>query len=212
MISSTTSAGLDLSRDQPLPDVGRDPDVLAHRQEAEQLEPLERAGEAPAGALGRAEVGDVAAVELDPARVRAGSSPVMTLNSVVLPAPFGPDEAGDAAGLGRDADLVERDVAAEADGDVADLKRTPWSSASLRPISRSSSSRSASVHGPVDAPPLERDVGDRLGRLARGLLDGLGLGEAAQRRPATATAAIDDADERPVVDDVGEPQRVDRRR
>ena len=56
--------------------------------------------------------------------------------------------------------VVERDVAAEPDGDVADLKQTPWSSTSLRPIARSSSSTVGVGPRPVDAAPLERDVVD----------------------------------------------------
>ena len=73
MIASTTSAGLSLSCDQPAPDVGRDPDVLAHGEQAEQLEALERAGEPAPGALGGAEAGDVAPVERDPARRSAAA-------------------------------------------------------------------------------------------------------------------------------------------
>jgi hypothetical protein len=61
--------------------------------------------------------------------------------------------------------------------------------------------------GPVDATPLERHVGDLLGRLARRLFDRLRLGQAAQE--AGEGDGHDDAHhERPVVDDVGHPQRV----
>ena len=47
-----------------------------------------------------------------------GCSPLMTLNMVVLPAPLGPMSPVTRPGLGRDRHVVERQVAAEADGDV----------------------------------------------------------------------------------------------
>ena len=57
-----------------LADVGGDPDVLAHGQHVEQLEPLERAGEPEPGPLGRVQLRDVTAVEDDPARRSAGAA------------------------------------------------------------------------------------------------------------------------------------------
>ena len=42
----------------------------------------------------------------------------MTLNSVVLPAPFGPMRPGDPACLGREVDGVEREPPAEANADA----------------------------------------------------------------------------------------------
>ena len=47
-------------------DVGGHPDVVAHREHGEQLEPLEGAAQALAGPLGGAEPGDVAVVEQRP--------------------------------------------------------------------------------------------------------------------------------------------------
>ena len=52
--------------------------------------------------------------------------PVRQLNSVVLPAPFGPDQARDLAGPGLQAGPVERDDAAEADGDLIDDEPGPF--------------------------------------------------------------------------------------
>ncbi len=44
------------------------------------------------------------------------------MTSVVLPAPFGPDEAENLAALQRDADFIDGDEAAETDGHAAGLK------------------------------------------------------------------------------------------
>ena len=136
----------------------------------------------------------------------------MTLNSVVLPAPFGPMSPVTLPGSAARLTVVERDVAAEADGDVTDLKRRhgapPRSSADLAVELRR---RSSSVHGRSMPAPLER----RRPRLAR-----------ARRRPPRPPSArpgrprrrrrrghdaISRIDERPVVDDVGQPQHVARR-
>ena len=49
--------------------LGGDPDVVARRHRAEQLQPLEGAGDAHPGPLGGLHLGDVGAVEQDPASV-----------------------------------------------------------------------------------------------------------------------------------------------
>ena len=49
--------------------LGGDPDVVARRHRAEQLQPLEGAGDAHPGPLRRLHPGDVGAVEQDPASV-----------------------------------------------------------------------------------------------------------------------------------------------
>ena len=51
----------------------------------------------------------------------AGSSPLITLNSVVLPAPFGPMSACRSPGCTRQVDLVDRLEAAEVPRDVSSL-------------------------------------------------------------------------------------------
>ena len=66
-----------------------DLDVFQDSQRLEELDELKRADEpAPCDAL-RREAGDVTAIECDAALGRR-AKPEMTLNSVVLPAPFGP--------------------------------------------------------------------------------------------------------------------------
>ena len=87
-----------VARPQRLRISAGDEDVLAGGERAEHLEPLERAGDARAGPAGAAlERGDVVAVERDTCRRRWRCRPVMTLNSVVLPAPLGPIRPGDGA-------------------------------------------------------------------------------------------------------------------
>ena len=65
-------------------------DVLAHGEAHEQLELLERAGEAEAGPLRRRRARDLLAGEEHLARPAGGAGPDSTPKSVVLPAPLGP--------------------------------------------------------------------------------------------------------------------------
>ena len=71
------------------PHLERDEHVLARGQAAERLEPLERARDAEARPLEGPLAGDVAPSSTTWPGVGV-CRPVMTLNSVVLPAPFGP--------------------------------------------------------------------------------------------------------------------------
>ena len=81
-----------------------------------------------------------------------GWSPQMTLNSVVLPAPFGPMRPVTTPGLGGEVDRVEGEPAAEADADAGDLERahpasTASSGSAASPRAASSSRTSAAVSG-----------------------------------------------------------------
>ena len=98
-------------------DLARDAQVVADRQIGEQLEPLERAGDAEPGPLVRVEPADVAAVEQDPARGRrlqAGDD----VEQRRLARAVRPDQTGDLAGARVEVDVGERAVAAELDGDL----------------------------------------------------------------------------------------------
>ena len=65
-------------------------EVLARRHAREQLDALERAGDAEPGPLVRRHAGEVAAVEGDRAAVGLAGCPSRQLKNVVLPAPLGP--------------------------------------------------------------------------------------------------------------------------
>ena len=62
-------------------------------------------------------------VEERPARSTVSCRPVMTLNSVVLPAPFGPISPVIAPGLDVEVDVADGEVPAEADVGAADLEQ-----------------------------------------------------------------------------------------
>ena len=146
-------------------DVGGDAHVLAHREQAEQLEPLERAREPEPGPLDGRSLRDVAALDAAPAPLLGGSRPVITLNSVVLPAPFGPIEPGDEAGLRREATpssatLPPKRTVTSRTSSAAHARRGPsprrrtsgahsCSSASVHARRRSSSSTSPGSQGSV---------------------------------------------------------------
>ncbi len=72
---------------------GHDHEILQHGHARPFLGDLEGAHEAEAEKLVRPLAGDVLAVELD-AAVIGLVTPAMMLNSVVLPAPFGPISPG----------------------------------------------------------------------------------------------------------------------
>ena len=57
------------------------------------------------------------------AAARGGWSPRITLNRVVLPAPFGADQAGELALADREADVVEDRASAQPNGDPVDGER-----------------------------------------------------------------------------------------
>ena len=69
--------------------------------------------------------GDVLAVEAGPGRCTVSCRPVMTLNSVVLPAPFGPIRPVIEPGLDVEVDVVHGDVPAEAHGGAPHLEQRP---------------------------------------------------------------------------------------
>ena len=78
-------------------DLGGGEHVLADRQRAEDLEALERAGDAEPGALVRLQRGHVGAVEADAAAVEA-LQPADGVEAGRLPGAVGADQAGDDAG------------------------------------------------------------------------------------------------------------------
>ena len=104
--------------DPRVSDLHHDPQVVAHRQVGEQLQPLERPH--------RSEPGPFVGVE--PAHVRGrrtrtppdvgDSRPVTTLNNVVLPAPFGPISPVTSPAPRFEVDLGRPAVPAELDRDL----------------------------------------------------------------------------------------------
>ena len=102
-------------------DLGRRLDVLTGGQRAEDLESLERPGHAEVRPLVRAGGGDVVALERDLPAVGSWS-PVITLNVVVLPAPFGPMRPVIVAFFHPQGHLVHGHVPAEADADLIRLQ------------------------------------------------------------------------------------------
>ena len=95
----------------------RDRDGLAHGERREEATVLERPPEAEPRATVRrsARVSSTTAPSwrstIEPAS--GGTNPETTSNSVVLPAPFGPEIADDLARVEGERDVVERDDAAE---------------------------------------------------------------------------------------------------
>ncbi len=82
-------------------------DVLPDRQRAEDLEPLERAGDAQSGALMRLEPGHVGVVEGDPATVEALKA-ADRVEARGLARPVGADQARDHAGVDVEVDAAQR--------------------------------------------------------------------------------------------------------
>ena len=173
MISSTSSP-----RGVVAAHLAGDQHVLAHGQQREQLEPLERAGHAEARPLVRARA-ELSSRAAEAHRTAGGlSRPQTALNSVVLPAPFGPIRPVTKPGVGIDVDLVERDVPAEPHGDAAALESSAPRQRDLRQAEpRVELGCVLGRERPVDADPLERHVGE----LDPGRFLGLGRGRGAQR-------------------------------
>ena len=84
-VAADTLAGLAAG-----PGADRDPDVLPHGEAAEQLEALEGAAQAPLGPGVGGEAVERRCRRAAPSRPGPRCTPVITLNRVVLPAPFGP--------------------------------------------------------------------------------------------------------------------------
>ena len=116
--------GREQQRRDPLADLvlHAEGDVLAAREALEQAHVLERAHHAAAGDLvGRR--ARPAPVPLSLTEPRSGRmNPVRRLNTVVLPAPFGPDQGHDGALAQREREVVGGDDAAEALGQPGDLE------------------------------------------------------------------------------------------
>src|SRR5690606_23332195 len=105
----------------PPPHRGGQLDVLGHRQQAEELEALEGAGQPPPGPAVGGQAGHVPAVEQHGAplgRLQARDD----VEQRRLAGPRGAGRAGDLARAGGAADAVEGQVAAEAHDDVAHLE------------------------------------------------------------------------------------------
>jgi hypothetical protein len=103
------------------PELGGDEQVVADAQPAEQLQPLERAGQPVPGPPRGPHPGDVPALEQDPSR-RGTAQPGHDVEQGALARPVRPDQAGDAALLGGDADAVEGQVPAVGDGHPLNLE------------------------------------------------------------------------------------------
>jgi hypothetical protein len=93
-------------------------DIFFHAQIGKQIGELERAAEAGAGAQGCGELRDVGAVEQDAA---AGGAQLSGDQIEIggLAGPVGADDGGQLTRPKRATDAVDRDVAAEANGQVA---------------------------------------------------------------------------------------------
>ena len=96
------------------------------REAAHHHDVLDRDRERPVDELGLGDVRDPPrlparrpAEDLRPARSTARASPAISLSSVLLPAPFGPDDREQAARLDRDRHVLEGDPLAVARRDVA---------------------------------------------------------------------------------------------
>jgi hypothetical protein len=109
----------------PAVDLGRDEDVLEHREGAEHLEALEGTRHTEASPLERGHTADVLTVEAHVTAVRrlqAGQD----VEARRLPRAVRTDEAGDVSAFGVDGDVNERAVSAERDVDVVSLQQ--WQS------------------------------------------------------------------------------------
>ena len=103
-------------------DLGSRQDVLPHRQQGEDLEALEGAGQAPAGPLVGRQLGDVLTVEHHRAPGHR-LQPAQGVEHRGLARPVGADQAGDAAGVDVQVDGVGGHVPAEADGDAPSFEQ-----------------------------------------------------------------------------------------
>ena len=99
-----------------------DHDVVLDRERRKRPHDLEGAADAAAADLVGRQPVDALARERDACRRPARSTPAIMLNSVVLPAPFGPITAKIDALRHREADVVDRAQAAEALRDVRHLQ------------------------------------------------------------------------------------------
>ena len=102
--------------------VGADHDVLEHGHPVEEADALQRAGDAEAGEVARAQAARPARRASDDVAGVGRTKPQATLNRVVLPAPLGPMTPVHLAGLDREGDVAEGGEPAEGDGDAAELE------------------------------------------------------------------------------------------
>jgi hypothetical protein len=103
---------------EPAPRLHGQSHVLQHGEGREHVGELERAPDPETGARGRAPPGDVPALEEDTAFARA-ILPAQQVEEGRLARPVGPDDGLQGERGDVQADVIDRDVAAEADGEVA---------------------------------------------------------------------------------------------
>ena len=99
-----------------------EPHVLGDAEARKEIGQLERAAEAEPGALRRAQAGHVLPVDQD----RAVGGAQLARDQVEVGRLAGavrPDDGGELAGPEGAGDVIDRDMAAEADGQVARLER-----------------------------------------------------------------------------------------
>ena len=102
--------------------LNRQPDVLGDAEPREQVRQLERPPEAEAGALGSAQTRDVLALDHD--RTLGGAQLARYQVEIGrLARAVRPDDGGELAGPEGAVDMVDRDMAAEPDGQAAGLER-----------------------------------------------------------------------------------------
>jgi hypothetical protein len=118
----------------------RDAEVLEHGHARERLRDLEAPHDAEPRPLVRRELGDVAALEQDPAAVRRQGAR-HAIDERGLAGAVGADETQPIARPDLNRDAVERQEAAEALGDAVDVEERPPSSRA--PLRASARGRSA---------------------------------------------------------------------
>ena len=128
-----------------------DHDVLPHRQRSEQREVLERAADAERGDAMDRVARQRAPFEGDRALVEAVEARE-TVEQRGLAGAIGPDQPADLAARDVEADLIEREHAAEPHGDAFDGQHLHSTIANLRSFSRENESRNASIAAELSPP------------------------------------------------------------
>ena len=102
--------------------MGADLDVVEHRHGGEQRRALEGAADALGGDVGRRAVAQRCSIQADVAALRP-IEPAQAIEQRGLAGAVRPDQSDDPAIAYREADVVERDDAAEPHGQVRDLQQ-----------------------------------------------------------------------------------------